>query len=470
MYTSIHTLRGLSLMAQAELASRKIDLVEMAVGDGAGNPVTPNPEQNALVRERYRARINRVFPDPLVPNKYTAEMIVPADVGGFTLREIGVFDANGNLFVVGNLPETYKPTALEGAFGDAVYRVVFMVTNANVVNLVLDPNVVQVTRAWLMNNVTVATLLPGGLTNQVLMKDSNADGDVRWGSPEAIGISVNSIEEMQLLADGQTIVDWQRVNVNGLSVYIDGVRLNEEQWAPHPTVYTRIILARAYPAGTRIVGAQNEPAGRMPDALDVAANLSDVADKAAARANLGVMSLEEAWYLAPVTMTAFFDYDRPPPGWLVRDGAQVSRSVYSTLYGRIGTRYGVGDGFQTYNLPDSRGLFFRSLDAGRGFDPGRALGSLQYSQNLEHSHIGWTDQSGSHQHDTGWGEFTGGPFGNARGGAQGSGSTDYDNYSYLTASAGLHAHSFTTAQSGGKESRPVNQALLACIRYKGAPW
>lgn len=42
-------------------------------------------------------------------------------------------------------------------------------------------------------------------------------------------------------------------------------------------------------------------------------------------------------------------------GWLLCTGAAVSRTTYATLYGAIGTTWGIGDGSTTFNLPDLRG-------------------------------------------------------------------------------------------------------------------
>jgi microcystin-dependent protein len=50
-----------------------------------------------------------------------------------------------------------------------------------------------------------------------------------------------------------------------------------------------------------------------------------------------------------------FPIDTPPTGWLACDGSAVSRITYASLFAVIGTNYGVGDGVNTFNLPDSRG-------------------------------------------------------------------------------------------------------------------
>jgi microcystin-dependent protein len=43
-----------------------------------------------------------------------------------------------------------------------------------------------------------------------------------------------------------------------------------------------------------------------------------------------------------------------PTGWLLCDGAAVSRSTYAALFAVIGTTFGVGDNSTTFNLPDYR--------------------------------------------------------------------------------------------------------------------
>lgn len=88
-FKTIHTNYGLAELAQAEATGTPINLTHMAVGDGNGNPVTPSQSQTALVRERYRATINRVYQSPTDPLRFTAELVVPASEGGFTLREVG---------------------------------------------------------------------------------------------------------------------------------------------------------------------------------------------------------------------------------------------------------------------------------------------------------------------------------------------------------------------------------------------
>lgn len=52
-----------------------------------------------------------------------------------------------------------------------------------------------------------------------------------------------------------------------------------------------------------------------------------------------------------------------PSGWLIADGAAVSRTTYSGLFAAIGTAYGTGNGSTTFNLPDYRGRVVVGTDA-----------------------------------------------------------------------------------------------------------
>ena len=81
-------------------------------------------------------------------------------------------------------------------------------------------------------------------------------------------------------------------------------------------------------------------------------------------------------YVPPGMVNAFAG-STAPAGYLLCNGAAVSRTTYANLFAVIGTTYGAGNGTTTFNLPDLRGEFIRGFDAGRGVDNGRTLGSWQ---------------------------------------------------------------------------------------------
>lgn len=454
-YKTIHTVYGLQRMAQAEASGVAINLTAMAVGDGGGNPTTPGEAQTNLVREiaGTRRAPNRVYQDPADPLLFTAELVVPASLGGFVIREVGVYDDTGALFAVANVPNTYKPNTSEGAYADTVIRMQFLVSNASVVSLQVDPNVAVATQSWIQNTITLPYLLKGGHTGQILAKKSNADGDVQWQDPTVANVTVSTVDEQQTLTAGQLPVTLTKCTTIGLALYIEGVRLLKSDWTPDPVDSTKLTLVQAYPDGSQLYAVQNDPAAFVPTPLIQSKNLADVPDPSAARANLGVDSKASTDTHAPAGAVVHFARTTAPAGWLKANGTAVSRTAYAALFAAIGTTYGAGDGFNTFNLPDLRGEFIRGFDDGRGVDAGRTFGAWQGDGYASHNH-NVNDPGHSHP-------FT---VSNAGTGASGipQGSNGTGGYGSGT---GAVATGITIQNSGGNETRPRNIAMLACIKY-----
>lgn len=83
-----------------------------------------------------------------------------------------------------------------------------------------------------------------------------------------------------------------------------------------------------------------------------------------------------------------------PAGWLLANGAAISRTVYAALFGAIGTAYGAGDGSTTFNLPDARS---RTV-GGAGQGPGLSNRSRATPIGAE-THQLVTGESPSHAHN-----------------------------------------------------------------------
>ena len=124
-----------------------------------------------------------------------------------------------------------------------------------------------------------------------------------------------------------------------------------------------------------------------------------------------------------------------PSGWLAANGAAVSRSAYSALFGVISTLYGAGDGTSTFNLPDLRGYFVRG--AGTNVD-GSASGTFGAKQQ---------DELQSHTHTY-----------NAAVQSTNVFESNNDITSIRT------TISATSGATGGTETRPKNIAMLYCIK------
>ncbi|WON82297.1 MULTISPECIES: tail fiber protein [Chromobacterium] len=155
---------------------------------------------------------------------------------------------------------------------------------------------------------------------------------------------------------------------------------------------------------------------------------------------------------------AYFATGDAPEGWLKANGTAVSRTEYAALFAAIGTRFGVGDGATTFNLPDLRGEFIRGWDDGRGVDAGRNLGASQnptYIRNLidklSGSYPVGTSAIGAWNTE-GWST-------NVEGNKT---PTDLSNTTFYVAAASAVPGG---GDNGAFSTRPRNVALLACIKF-----
>ncbi|MCG8991821.1 phage tail protein [Laribacter hongkongensis] len=155
-FFSTLTVVGEARLASAAALGSSLQLTHLAVGDGGGVRVMPTPAQTKLVREIRRAPVNRVETDPANPGQIIIEQVIPETEGGWWIREIGVFDKDGNLIAVGNCPDTYKPMLAEGSGRTQVIRLVLIVSSTDAVTLKIDPSVVLATRQHVTETVARA--------------------------------------------------------------------------------------------------------------------------------------------------------------------------------------------------------------------------------------------------------------------------------------------------------------------------
>ncbi|MGN5064546.1 phage tail protein [Aeromonas sp. 6P] len=154
-FFAILTNAGAAKLANAVALGIPLKLTEMAVGDGNGQVVTPNPAATKLVNERRRAPLNALFADPLNASQLVSEQIIPESVGGWWIRELGVYDEAGTLIAMANCPDTYKPQLSEGSGRTQVIRMVLIVSDTSAVELKIDPAVVLATRKYIDDAMTV---------------------------------------------------------------------------------------------------------------------------------------------------------------------------------------------------------------------------------------------------------------------------------------------------------------------------
>lgn len=177
-----------------------------------------------------------------------------------------------------------------------------------------------------------------------------------------------------------------------------------------------------------------------------------------------------------------------PVGWLPCEGQILDKKEYSSLFNAI--EYAWGNEGGNFRLPDLRGMFLRGVDGTKGLDEdkelrtasnkggseGNKVGSIQTDENRRHSHVATTSVAGEHKH-----------IGNrSKSGVDVSGvgvGLVFDNNTYMADThvwpgnnkintddyipynaAGNHSHNVGIAETGGKESRPVNAYINYIIK------
>ncbi|MBF0482607.1 MAG: tail fiber protein [Desulfovibrionaceae bacterium] len=147
----------------------------------------------------------------------------------------------------------------------------------------------------------------------------------------------------------------------------------------------------------------------------------------------------------------------PPPDYLECNGALLSQTTYADLFNAIGCTYDcTADSFY---LPDWRGYFPRGIDHGAGRDPERGpaalVGSTQSWSIVDHNHGLWGDS---------YGLSPGGASYNLASIPAGSASI----ISYTTTLGQFYPPNFFQNMGGslGSEERPINRAVMFCIKYR----
>lgn len=144
IFKSLITTAGREKIAAAIVKGDKVVFSKMSVGDGAGSATTPGEEQTSLVNELFRTQLNSLKLSD-TESIIIAEMLIPPEVGGFTIREAALFDDDGECMAVANVPETYKPALAEGSGRFTILRIWLAVSSTEAVELIVDPGIILAT-------------------------------------------------------------------------------------------------------------------------------------------------------------------------------------------------------------------------------------------------------------------------------------------------------------------------------------
>lgn len=195
-YFTLLTPHGAAAFANAPVSGTMVNLSHLAIGDGGGVAVEPTEAMTKLVNEVHRVPISSVVIDPDNPNWVVVEAVLPANVGGWTIRETGMI-GDSKFLSIGNFPATYKPFLSEGASKDLTIRMIVQVSNASVVNLTVDPSVTVLTQQ--------------GLANALLRYYTKVEADARYLQNMPIAsTTVAGIVELATLTETRTGTDLVR--------------------------------------------------------------------------------------------------------------------------------------------------------------------------------------------------------------------------------------------------------------------
>lgn len=152
-FFAILTNVGMAKQANADALGIPWKITEMGVGDANGTDPIPSAAQTQLISEWRRRPLNQLKIDPANPTVLIAEQVIPADEGGKWIREIGLYDIDGDLVAVANCAPSFKPILSQGSGRTQIVRINFIVTSTGNITLKIDPSVVLATRDYVDQKV-----------------------------------------------------------------------------------------------------------------------------------------------------------------------------------------------------------------------------------------------------------------------------------------------------------------------------
>ncbi|WP_460104734.1 phage tail protein [Pseudomonas sp. S2_D10] len=210
-FFAILTNVGAAKQANADALGVPWKLTDMGVGDANGTDPVPSAAQTSLVNEWRRRPLNQLFIDPVNPAVIVAEQVIPADEGGYWIREIGLYDADGDLVAVANCPPSFKPIMSQGSGRTQVVRMNFIVSSTGNITLKIDPSVVLATREYVERRIL----------EELYKLDSKQS--VRVATTANIALTgLQTVDGISLLAGDRVLVKNQAASKDN-GIYVVGV-------------------------------------------------------------------------------------------------------------------------------------------------------------------------------------------------------------------------------------------------------
>ena len=221
-YFAILTNKGTEKMAAYLQSGKKIEIAFVVVGDGNGQIPMPDPARTALVNEVWRGPAQTVL-DQANKNVIKATSVIPTDVGGWNVREIGLIDGEGELFAIANAPGYPKISIADGINNDMQVGMRVAVSNRDGIVVTVDGTVI------------IATMQD--------IKDHDKDKKAHDGHFEDMTLHVSTDDRENW--DNPLLVATVNLNKSGWSRDPDGVTYIQDVTAqlPPETVLANMDLA-----------------------------------------------------------------------------------------------------------------------------------------------------------------------------------------------------------------------------------
>ena len=147
-YFTVLTDVGKQKLAEAIANETALDFTEMAVGDSNGISYNPTSDMTALKHVTYRAAIGSMKINAEDKNIMEFEFVVPASVGGFYIREAGLYSSDGTLIAISRLPEQYKADMAEGAGSSMTVRILVAISSDAQIYITVPASIAYATKTY----------------------------------------------------------------------------------------------------------------------------------------------------------------------------------------------------------------------------------------------------------------------------------------------------------------------------------
>jgi phage-related tail fiber protein len=479
-YYTLLTNAGIAYETACKAAGLPIKLSQISVGDGGGTVYNPAATATALKREVWRGPLNALFQDEKNPSWLLAEVTIPPDVGGWYVREAGLWTDTGILYAIVKYPESFKPVLATSGSGKEFYiRSIFETSNAALVTLLIDDTVVKATRAWVMSYLAEEL---GKLDGKQSVRVAATANLVLNGAQQVDGVA--AVAGDRVLLANQTLAKdnglwvvgngaWTRTNdantsakvTPGLTVMVEeGTANGDSLW--HLTTNGPITLDTTALTFEMLAGRTGIQPGTYKSLNVDKYGRATAGSNPETLAGFGIKdtytkpeieSLVAKASMLPVGTIVAFPGDTPPMGFLELDNSVKNSASYPDLSAYLAGKYNKGDeGAGNFRLPESRGEFLRGWDHGRGVDVGRGLGTYQLDamQRL----TGALSAADS----TGLCSAVNGVYGGVKSGVSKGITAAADAYTSIDFDNNRQART-------AAENRPRNLAVMWCIKAWNAP-